>query len=87
MGWVPAIVELERTLEPLTYSTTNDSWPAGTKAAADLLDRLGIPLDHGKAKARAAIKAAKENAPRNDVLMAALRYRRSGLVQVAEVGS
>ena len=36
--------------------------PEGTKACADLLDRLGIPVDHGREKARKALTEAGEKA-------------------------
>ena len=76
VAWVPEVVDLEQTTEPLGYRLTTDSWPAGTADAARLLDRLEVPLDHGKQKAREAIKAAGQDAPRNETLLAALRWRR-----------
>lgn len=76
VAWVPEVVDLEQTLEPLGYRLTTDAWPAGTDDAARLLDRLEVPLELGKAKARDAIKAAGETAPRNETLMAAIRWRR-----------
>lgn len=76
VSWVPEWVHLEQTEAPLGFRRTDDSWPAGTKAAADLLDRLGVPVEHGKAKAREAMKTAGEQAS-NELLMAAIRYRRS----------
>lgn len=82
MGWIPAVVELERRLEPLAYTTAASSWPAGTKAAADALDRLGIPLDATRRTAVAALRSAGEGA-RNETVAAALRYRRSEHVQAA----
>jgi hypothetical protein len=76
MGWVPALVNLEQTTDPLGYRLVDDAWPAGTAEAAATLDRLGVPLDHGKERARQAIRAAGETAPRSATLMAALRFRR-----------
>jgi hypothetical protein len=81
-AWFPQTVHLDQSTDPLAYKLVEDSWPAGTRQVADLLDRLGVPLDNGKGKARAAIKAAGETAS-NEALMAALRWRRS-LQAVAE---
>lgn len=86
MNWVPEVVELRQDLEPLRYSLADSSWPAGTQAAVDTLDRLSVPIDHGKTKARQALKTAGESMG-NEVLMAALRFRRSTAARLAEVVS
>ena len=59
------------------YRHTATTWPEGSERVADLLDRLDVPLDWGKKKAREAIKAAGETAARDTVLNAAIRYRRT----------
>jgi hypothetical protein len=62
-------------------------WPDGTKDTVDLLTRLGVPLTEGRDKIRARLRdevAAAERAGRdadefrvrNDVLAAAIRFRR-----------
>jgi hypothetical protein len=85
IAWVPEVVDIEQATDPLGYKLTTDSWPAGTADAARLLDRLEVPLDYGKTKARDAIKAAGEKAPRNETLLAALRFRRSDVRHLAVV--
>ncbi len=59
---------------PITYRRAQSAWPAGTMDAVHLLDRLDVPTDHGRSKARAALAG---HPIRNDVLAAALRYRRA----------
>lgn len=83
INWVPEQIELEQTSDPLAYSISTDSWPAGTKATADLLDKLQVPIDVGRDKARKAIKFAGE-AVNNDALGAAIRWRRSKGIDVVE---
>lgn len=75
MAWVPEVVHLDRTEDPLAFTIATDSWPAGTKDAADLLDRLEVPLDAGRSRARDAIRAAGERMG-NDALAGGLRWRR-----------
>lgn len=65
---------------PINYRQVHGSWPAGTKAAADLLDRLGVSVDDGREKARAALQMAGERLS-NDVLSAAIRHRRSAQIR------
>ncbi len=45
MPWVPAKVLFAITKEPLRYTRVDYNWPAGTEDAAEVLDRLGVPLD------------------------------------------
>ncbi len=75
MGWVPELVSLEQHADPLAYTIATDSWPAGTREAADLLDRLEVPLDAGRTKVRDALRAAGEKLS-NDALAAGIRWRR-----------
>lgn len=51
------------------------AWPAGTKEMADLLDELDVPLGATRKTARQAL-SDKGKGSRNDVLGAALKYRR-----------
>lgn len=51
------------------------AWPAGTKDMADLLDELNVPLSATRKTARQAL-ADKGKGSRNEVLGAALKYRR-----------
>lgn len=83
MSWVPDHLDLDQTTEPLHYEICTDTWPAGTAAAAGLLDRLGVPPGDGKGKVRAAVQAAGEGM-RNEVILAAQRYRRSTLRQTGQ---
>lgn len=60
---------------PVRYREATVAWPAGTKEAAAILERLGVPLDHGRDKARRALREADEKVG-NDALAAAIRWRR-----------
>jgi len=76
MGWVPQTTTIHQTADPLAFSVATDSWPAGTREAAERLDALDVPLDHGKTKARAALSAAGIKVS-NEALAAGLRWRRT----------
>lgn len=78
MAWVPEKVSFTRSDGPLRYVAGPEAWPAGTKHLADELAALGLPADITRNKARAALKEAGVSAA-NDVLGAALRFRRTGL--------
>lgn len=56
------------------YRDVEGSWPSGTEAAAKLLDALGVPVEHGRTKARRALTDAGE-AMSNTTLTAAIRWR------------
>jgi hypothetical protein len=81
IGWYPSITDLTRTERDdgrISWSLTNGAaWPAGTKQCADDLDRLGVPLDASKREAANALRDA-DLGRRNDIVLAALKYRRSG---------
>ena len=62
--------------EPINYRQIIGAWPAGTREAVAILDSLAIPVDDGRAKVRSALKTAGHKM-RNDVLSAAIRYRKS----------
>ena len=64
--------------EPIRYRPTPQAWPAGTREASDVLDRLGIPVEHGRRKVRQALAEAGE-AMADNVLNAAIRWRRTSL--------
>lgn len=68
--------------QPITYRQIDGAWPAGTHDVVALLDRLGVPVDTGREKARATLSAAGHKL-RNDVLSAAIRYRKTCPGQVA----
>lgn len=91
MSWVPESLNVQQTADPLGYSRVDDAWPAGTADAARLLDRLRIPIDHGRERAKHAIKDAGEDVPRTGTLAAAIRYRKLGgepnVVEIDEVGT
>lgn len=67
--------------EPISYRQVEGSWPAGTHDAVALLDSLGVAVDAGREKARSALNAAGHKL-RNDVLSAAIRYRKLSPGQV-----
>lgn len=76
--WMPRTVNVRLDGTPLRASVVAGSWPAGTAAGADRLDALGVPLDASQRAAREALKDAGETM-NNEVLRAALKYRRSDL--------
>ena len=79
LGWVPERVDLVRMddRDGLRHEIATESYPAGTADVVRLLDELGVPLDASQRGARAQLREASRSAS-NDVLMAALRYRRNG---------
>lgn len=50
-------------------------WPGGTKDAAELLERLGVPINASKRTARDTLKTEGERM-RDGLLQAAIRFRR-----------
>jgi hypothetical protein len=77
MSWVPAEVSFRRPEEPvLRYERIWDSWPAGTRQTADMLDHLGVPKDAPVRVAQQALREGGEGR-RTTVVMAAQRYPRS----------
>lgn len=76
MSWVDEKVTYTRHNSPLRYIRGGDMWPAGTKDLAGELDRLGVPADATRNQARDAIRGTGV-AVRNNVLSAALRWRRT----------
>jgi hypothetical protein len=83
MGWVPETVDLlMREDDCLTYSMlAGKGWPAGTADFATVLDGLGCDLKVSVRAARQAVKEA-EIVVSNEVLRAALKYRREALESV-----
>lgn len=71
--------------EPINYRQTIGAWPAGTHDAVALLDKLGISVSDGRERTRQVLKAAGHKL-RNDVLSAAIRYRRSSPVDGSHFG-
>jgi hypothetical protein len=78
-SWVPDQLALIYVEEPHTRFglAAQPGWPAGTAATATDLDRLGVPLDASRREAEAALRATGHGA-RHDVVLAALKWRRSG---------
>jgi hypothetical protein len=75
MGWIPENVPLHRHDDPLRYSVTTSAWPAGTKDAAERLDRLAVPADASVRTCATALREAGQQASQA-VISAAVRYRR-----------
>lgn len=69
--------------------TAGPSWPAGTAAAVELLNRLEVPLGVSRRAARKLMAAAGETAARDLTLGAALRFRRerNDLANLVENGA
>lgn len=76
IGWAPEKVTLTRSEDPLRHVLVAGGWPAGTAEVARLLDDLGVGVDASRRAAQAALKAAGESR-RNDVVGAAVKYRRT----------
>ncbi|MCK9487491.1 MAG: AAA family ATPase [Dehalococcoidia bacterium] len=74
-SWVPEFLDLVRAEEPLRHERAAESWPAGAIALASRLDALLADRGISVRSARDLLREHGEGA-RNDVLAAALRYRR-----------
>jgi hypothetical protein len=61
---------------PIRYWRIAYSWPAGTREAVDILERLGIPPDWGRRKIRALLRDQRQYRIANDTLTAAIRWRK-----------
>ena len=76
-SWVPERVAFERVTVPhLPYVRVADTWPAGTKEVAAILDDLGVAVDASVRAATTALRAAGQ-ARRNEVNRAAVRWRKA----------
>jgi hypothetical protein len=74
---LPEVINLRRIDDdPMRYALVEETVPAGTSTAIELLDRLAVPLGSSVRKAREALRAAKETCS-NEALTAALRARRN----------
>jgi hypothetical protein len=74
--WIPEFVDLVRVGEPFRHELAEGaSVPAGTSQLVATMNSLGIPLDHGSTKVRAALRDAKVSAS-NEVIRAAIRERK-----------
>lgn len=67
--------------ELLRFRVAPKGWPAGTKDCAALLDRLGVPLDASRADAQAVIRSADGKGRKNEVVSAALKFRRESVAE------
>lgn len=76
-GWVPEKVLLHRVESDgtIAYRKASDEWPSGTNVAVVELDAAGAPLDITRRDAAALLKE-KGHGCRNEVVSAALRFRR-----------
>lgn len=76
MAWIPERVRLNKEETPhLTYTPTQESWPAGTVETAEILGQLGVPLEAPTRFAAAALKDA--GMPRRRaVIVAAVKWRK-----------
>lgn len=60
---------------PVRYRKERTSWPDGTIKAAQLFDRLGVPLDWSRRRIRQYLRDHGADGFRNDVITAAQKYR------------
>lgn len=76
-SWIPEVITLALTEEPLGYREVDDSWPAGTTEMAAVMEELGIPLEWTRRQVRDALKAAGKKG-RDTIIGAAMRWRKNG---------
>ena len=81
MSWVPDIVDIVQTVDPLTVPAQRDSWPAGTAEKAAELDPIGAPLNVSKRQAIALLKAAGVDDGPTQVLLKAISFRHQQAVR------
>lgn len=75
MSWVPETVALLQEDFPLCYLPAKFDWPEGTAVLANIMDRLGLPLDVNRRVAGAELRKIDEGR-RHEVVSAALKFRR-----------
>lgn len=75
VSWAPEYVDLVRLQDPLRHERAVGTQPAGTHEAVELLDRLGVPVDHGRPRVRKVLHEHGEKL-RDTVLSAAIVVRR-----------
>jgi len=75
MSWVPEKVAFGFYEEPLAFRRLADDWPDGTGETANLLDRLGVPLDAATREAQNRLRDIDEGR-RRQLVVAAQRWRR-----------
>ena len=75
MPWVPEKVTLLQEDFPLRFLPAADDWPVGTADVANILDRLGVPLQASVRAAGTELRKLGEGR-RHDVVTAALKWRR-----------
>jgi 5S rRNA maturation endonuclease (ribonuclease M5) len=72
VSWIPDAVTLTKQEEPLSFVVAQGAYPDGTKAIAQQMDQLGVPLDASYRKAQAmGVKG------RSVTIRAALRWRQA----------
>jgi hypothetical protein len=75
MPWVPDKVTFQIHEAPLRYTRIAGDWPDGTGEVANLLNKLGLPLN---VSTKDAVKALRDQGEprRRQVVSAACRWRR-----------
>lgn len=83
IGWYPESTNINITEDANTgvfsFGTDTEVWPEGTRQCAEHLDALGIPTDATRRVAQSALAEADLSPRKNNIVSAALRFRRSGL--------
>ena len=79
MAWVPETVTFAMSEEPLAYKRLTTDYPDGAGETANLLDRLGVPVEMPAKKANAVIRAQEGKGRRIQLVFAAQRLRRDRL--------
>ena len=76
ISWVQPYVALELRDDPLRYHQKSETAPAGVAAKVTELDEVGAPDDISVTDARKTLKAAGLKGGKQEVLSAAVRYRK-----------
>lgn len=81
LTWVPPTINLEKREDDggqIEYVTTNErGYAEGTKAVVEHLDKLDVPCTISSRKAQAILKEATGSGTRRQVLLDALRFRKT----------
>ena len=75
-SWVPEVVPLLRLSDPLRHERAAHTWPAGTVELAQILDDLAVPRAYGARRVRTVLRE-DGNKVRNELIAAAIRYRKN----------
>lgn len=81
IAWVPEIVSTTQA-EPLAFSRTGQTWPAGTMDKVRELDEAEVPLDLSRRKVIQLLKEKGVTPGKTIVLNAAIQYRNNRIIGI-----